>query len=210
VTGAAGESPPDPTFASIVAMGRNDSGERILQAAVDAIAERGLTHLRMEDVGKRVGMSQRIRELEEGGRRQMPTDLFFDRSWGGQPLDVAAVHADAEALQAVRMAPSATNRQPRRIVRDGAAWHFYLRRTKGYGKGSALFAVLRLADRRASTWASPCAASNCSPASWASMASGSCATRAVRCPSRTQSASDFGRGYGPVAAPQAPCKIAAA
>ena len=38
-------------------MGRNDSRERILQAAMDAIAERGLTHLRMEDVGKRVGMS---------------------------------------------------------------------------------------------------------------------------------------------------------
>jgi AcrR family transcriptional regulator len=35
----------------------NDSRERILQAAMDAIAERGLTHLRMEDVGKRVGMS---------------------------------------------------------------------------------------------------------------------------------------------------------
>jgi hypothetical protein len=44
------------------------------------------------------------------------------------------------------MAPSATNKQPWRIVRDGAAWHFYLRRTKGYGKGSALFTVLRIAD----------------------------------------------------------------
>ena len=44
------------------------------------------------------------------------------------------------------MAPSASNKQPWRIVRRGADWHFYLQRTKGYGKGSALFAVLRLAD----------------------------------------------------------------
>ena len=44
------------------------------------------------------------------------------------------------------MAPSATNKQPWRIVRDGHAWHFYLRRTRGYGKNSALFTVLRIAD----------------------------------------------------------------
>jgi hypothetical protein len=44
------------------------------------------------------------------------------------------------------MAPSASNKQPWRVVRRGGDWHFYLQRTKGYGKGSALFAVLRLAD----------------------------------------------------------------
>ena len=50
------------------------------------------------------------------------------------------------------MAPSATNRQPWRIVRAGRAddagydWHFHLQRTKGYGKGSPLFAALRIAD----------------------------------------------------------------
>ena len=44
------------------------------------------------------------------------------------------------------MAPSASNKQPWRVVRRGDDWHFYLQRTKGYGKGSALFAVLRLAD----------------------------------------------------------------
>ena len=44
------------------------------------------------------------------------------------------------------MAPSASNKQPWRVVRRGADWHFYLQRTKGYGKGSPLFAVLRLAD----------------------------------------------------------------
>ena len=44
------------------------------------------------------------------------------------------------------MAPSASNKQPWRVVRRGDDWHFFLQRTKGYGKGSPVFAVLRLAD----------------------------------------------------------------
>ena len=52
----------------------------------------------------------------------------------------------AAALEAVRMAPSATNRQPWRIVRRGADWHFYLARSKGYGRGSPWFRLLRIAD----------------------------------------------------------------
>jgi len=88
---------------------------------------------------------ERIREREEGSRRLPSSELFFARRFG-EPLDLGAVDAYAAALEAVRMAPSATNKQPWRIVRDGAAWHFYLRRTKGYGKGSALFTVLRIAD----------------------------------------------------------------
>ncbi len=48
------------------------------------------------------------------------------------------------------MAPSATNKQPWRIVRRGGDWHFYLQRSKAYGKGSAraslAFGLLRIAD----------------------------------------------------------------
>jgi hypothetical protein len=90
--------------------------------------------------------TERIREREEGSRRLPSSELFFARRFG-EPLDTGAAGAAyAAALEAVRMAPSATNKQPWRLVRDGGAWHFYLRRTKGYGKGSALFAVLRIAD----------------------------------------------------------------
>lgn len=89
--------------------------------------------------------TEHIREREEGSRRLPSSELFFQRSFG-EPLRIAPDDWYAEPLEAVRMAPSATNRQPWRIVRDGAAWHFYLRRTKGYGKGSALFTVLRIAD----------------------------------------------------------------
>ena len=81
--------------------------------------------------------------------------LFFERRFGtpmpesgtggaegGGPGDGAA----SRLLEAVRWAPSASNRQPWRVVRDGDAWHFYLQRSKGYGKGSLLFSALRLAD----------------------------------------------------------------
>jgi nitroreductase len=32
----------------------------------------------------------------------------------------------------VRLGPSASNKQPWRIVRDGATWHVYIQRTPGY------------------------------------------------------------------------------
>ena len=88
--------------------------------------------------------AERIRQREEGTRRFPPDELFF----AGE-LDVplgSDVDGYGEALEAVRMAPSATNKQPWRIVRSGGDWHFYLFRTKGYGKGSPWFKLLRIAD----------------------------------------------------------------
>jgi nitroreductase len=87
----------------------------------------------------------RIREREAGSRRLPASSLFFDERFDA-PLALASGDPFAAALEAVRMAPSASNKQPWRLVRRGADWHFYLQRTKGYGKGSPLFAVLRLAD----------------------------------------------------------------
>ncbi len=89
--------------------------------------------------------SERIRAREEGNRRFPPAELFFEGRWG-EPLPATSAGGFARALEAVRMAPSATNKQPWRIVRVGPDWHFHLVRTKGYGKGSPLFTVLRIAD----------------------------------------------------------------
>jgi len=89
--------------------------------------------------------TQRIREREEGTRRFSPDELFFGDDWA-VPLGREREDGYAGALEAVRMAPSATNKQPWRIVRRGADWHFYLARTKGYGKGSPWFKLLRIAD----------------------------------------------------------------
>jgi len=94
--------------------------------------------------------TQRIREREAGSRRLPASSLFFDGAFdrpftpdGAGPGDGADLGA---ILEAVRMAPSATNKQPWRLVRRDADWHFYLQRSKGYGKGSPVFALLRLAD----------------------------------------------------------------
>jgi nitroreductase len=89
--------------------------------------------------------TERIREREAGSRRLPAAALFFEERFGA-PLDVDSVDGYASVLEGVRMAPSASNKQPWRIVRRGNAWHFFLQRTRGYGKGSALFRVLRLAD----------------------------------------------------------------
>lgn len=75
-------------------------------------------------------------------------DLFFDGSFR-QPLTIPrAVQAGdyARALEMVRLAPSASNKQPWRIIKDGSRWHFYCQRTPGYGEGSWYFTLLRLAD----------------------------------------------------------------
>ena len=88
--------------------------------------------------------TERIRQREHGDRRLPPDELFFAGEWA-EPLGEQA-DGHAAALEAVRMAPSATNRQPWRIVRRGADWHFYLARSKGYGKGSPWFRLLRIAD----------------------------------------------------------------
>ena len=87
----------------------------------------------------------RIRKLAGSNFRLPPEELFFDAVFG-RPLAAADAGAYAGALEMVRWAPSASNRQPWRIVRTLTGWHFFLARTRGYGKGTLLFSVLRLAD----------------------------------------------------------------
>ena len=87
----------------------------------------------------------RVRRMAGSNFRRPPEDLFFTGAFGA-PISPAEAGAYAEALESVRWAPSASNRQPWRIVRTPTGWHFFLERTRGYGKGTLLFAVLRLAD----------------------------------------------------------------
>jgi len=66
--------------------------------------------------------------------RLPPSQLFFE---GGSaaPLDLAVSDGLTDVLETVRWAPSASNKQPWRLIRCGRTWHFYLERTAGYGKG---------------------------------------------------------------------------
>ena len=60
-------------------------------------------------------------------------ELFFDGSWG-VPLTAEKAGNFAAALEMVRLAPSAVNKQPWRVVADSKGFHFYLQRSKGFNR----------------------------------------------------------------------------
>lgn len=86
-------------------------------------------------------MRQRI-----GAHSRLPWDpLFFDEGFE-YPLAEADAGEFAPVLEAVRWSPSASNKQPWRVIRSGGSWHFYLQRTKGYGKGFISAALVKMVD----------------------------------------------------------------
>jgi nitroreductase len=67
-----------------------------------------------------------------GTKRRLPwSNLFFDEDFS-TPLDMEAINGYSSVLEMVRLAPSASNRQPWRVIRSGNLWHFYLQRTPNY------------------------------------------------------------------------------
>jgi nitroreductase len=92
---------------------------------------------------KRRWLDSFIRGRAGSDNRLPQTEMFFDGTFLA-PLSSDAAGAYATALEMVRLAPSASNKQPWRIVKDGRKWHFFVQRTKGYGNRNA--ALFRLAD----------------------------------------------------------------
>ncbi len=83
-----------------------------------------------------------VRRLAGGCRRLPWESLFFDGRFG-VPLGRQAAGPAATALEMVRLAPSASNKQPWRILRTDRCWHFFLHHTPGYppGLGKLLLGV---------------------------------------------------------------------
>jgi nitroreductase len=80
-----------------------------------------------------------------GSDRRLPVErLFLDKQFS-TPLSLSEAGDYALPLEMVRLAPSASNKQPWRIVRQANAWHFYLQRTPGY-RDSLLNRVFTQAD----------------------------------------------------------------
>lgn len=78
-------------------------------------------------------------------RVRLPMEkLFFNGDFGKPIREAPSPHGII--LEAVRWAPSASNKQPWRIVVTEEGFHLYLRRTRGYGKHSLIFRLLGLAD----------------------------------------------------------------
>lgn len=57
--------------------------------------------------------------------------MFFDGAWDS-PLAKSAAGRYETPLEMVRRAPSSTNKQPWRVVREDNAFHFFLQRSPGY------------------------------------------------------------------------------
>ena len=81
-----------------------------------------------------------------GGEHRLPAEQLFFEEGFGNPIRTEDIGVAAVALDMVRWAPSASNKQPWRIVRAGELWHFYLQRTPGYGKDSLIGKFLGVAD----------------------------------------------------------------
>jgi nitroreductase len=105
---------------------------------VPAVASVGM----IEDLEK--AQNGMIRRRAGGVGRLQWEQLFFDGKFGA-PLSAEAAGPYAASLEMVRLAPSASNKQPWRVVREGTALHVFLSRTPGY-RGSVVGRLLKLED----------------------------------------------------------------
>jgi nitroreductase len=74
-----------------------------------------------------------VRAVSGGNNRKDFGSLFFEGSFAS-PLDRQACGGYAEVLEAVRLAPSASNKQPWRLLKEAgkSVYHFYMDEDKAY------------------------------------------------------------------------------
>jgi len=84
-----------------------------------------------QTANRRTLRDRAIRTIAGSRNRKPWAEIFFDQTHS-QPLTPQAAGEFAEVLEMVRLAPSASNRQPWRIIKVGNQFHFFLKRSKGY------------------------------------------------------------------------------
>ncbi len=82
---------------------------------------------------KRATVERLVRWGAKSDARVPFDQLFFDQGFD-KPLTKSESGLYAEVLEAVRRGPSASNKQPWRIVRRDDGWHLFLIRTPGYAR----------------------------------------------------------------------------
>jgi nitroreductase len=88
----------------------------------------------------------RLIRRSAGSKTRLPWDhLFFNASFN-TPLTETEAGDYAVPLEMVRIGPSASNKQPWRIVKEAGKgfYHFYLRRSPGYGKNMGKLGLVDL------------------------------------------------------------------
>jgi hypothetical protein len=89
-------------------------------------------------------MDRISRTFSAGNNRYSWDKLFFLDSIHN-PLSTETAGDFALPLEMVRLAPSASNKQPWRIIKQDHLWHFYIQRTQNYPSPVFNF-LLGLAD----------------------------------------------------------------
>jgi nitroreductase len=77
------------------------------------------------------GEGDLFRQIAQGAHRLPWDQLFFDGDFG-VPLSPDRAGSFAEPLEMVRLGPSASNKQPWRVVQGADGFHFYVHRSSGY------------------------------------------------------------------------------
>jgi hypothetical protein len=67
-----------------------------------------------------------------GSKHRKPWAELFRDAGVSEPLSQNEAGRFSAALEMVRLAPSASNRQPWRCLKEGGAFHFFLQRFPGY------------------------------------------------------------------------------
>ncbi len=121
---------------------RSTFAEKIALAATETIpAVVAIGHA----ATKRGAVEKLIRWGAKAKKRRPWERLFFTETFE-RSLSREAAGDYATVLDMVRIGPSASNRQPWRIVRAAGSprYHFFVRRTPGYGRDSKLFELADL------------------------------------------------------------------
>ena len=99
-----------------------------------------------------------MRKAVKADERMAFEHLFFEGDFS-MPLKRERAGKLGEVLEAVRLAPSAVNRQPWRIIITKNAAHFYLKRSKGMAHGDKL--DMQMIDMGIALWHFVLAAGEC-------------------------------------------------
>ncbi|MEI8199527.1 MAG: nitroreductase family protein [Eubacteriales bacterium] len=81
--------------------------------------------------GKKSMKESLVRKFVKADKRRKWEDLFFNMNFS-TPLSQAEAGDYAFPLEMLRLAPSASNKQPWRIVKEGTGYHFYKTTAPGY------------------------------------------------------------------------------
>jgi nitroreductase len=84
--------------------------------------------------GKARSLTDRFFRFSAGSNERKEWNELFSEGTPETPLSRDSCGGYKTPLECVRTGPSASNKQPWRIMKDGKAFHFFLSRTPGYDK----------------------------------------------------------------------------